>query len=93
MPGVKGLTLTRRPGESITIKTEEDEEILVTVASRTGNHIRLVVDASPDVKIWRTEIMERMEAERLYDEHNRREAARKQRIAESQRLKEDPLYA
>lgn len=89
---MKGLTLTRRPGESVTLKTECGGEIVITISGRSGNHVRLAFEAPPEVKIWRTEIMERMEAERLYDEHNRREAARKQRIAESQRLKEDPLY-
>lgn len=59
------LLLTRRIGESVMI----GDGIEVRVMSVQGNQVRLGIDAPQDVKILRSELLERMkkEGERVED--------------------------
>lgn len=52
------LSLTRRPGDSLTI----GEDIVVTVLSITGNQVRLSVDAPGSVPIVRQELLQGLAA-------------------------------
>lgn len=54
------LILTRRMGESFVI----GNEITVTVVALAGNQVRLGVSAPKDVKVFRQEIYERVQAEK-----------------------------
>ena len=53
------LLLTRKIGESIII----DGGIKITVADIQGNQIRIGIDAPKEVKVYREEIFEKMQAE------------------------------
>lgn len=57
------LILTRRPSESVTMRTANNEEIVVTVLGIKGNQVRLGFDASKSVTINREEIQRRIDAE------------------------------
>ncbi len=54
------LLLTRTIGETIII----DGGIKVTVIDIQGTHIKLGIDAPKEVKVYREEIYERMQAEK-----------------------------
>lgn len=55
------LILVRRPGESVTI----GDNIIVTVLHGTrGGNIRLGFTAPRDTPVWRTELAERIKAEK-----------------------------
>jgi carbon storage regulator len=47
------LVLARRPGESITI----GEDIVVTVVSAAGGHVKLGITAPQHVRVMRAEIL------------------------------------
>lgn len=49
------LGLSRKPGESIRI----GDHITVTIARVFGNRVRVLIDAPHDVRILRTEIIDR----------------------------------
>jgi carbon storage regulator len=53
------LLLTRTIGETIII----DGDVKITVSDIQGNHIKLAIDAPKEVKVYREEIYERMQAE------------------------------
>lgn len=61
MSKVKGLVLSRRVDESISIVTASGERIVVHVGKIKGNKVSLVTDADPSVKILRTELVEKPE--------------------------------
>lgn len=54
------LVLTRRPGESILLtNTVTGDEITVRVVSILGQHAKIGIDASRDVKVLREELVQR----------------------------------
>jgi carbon storage regulator len=55
------LILTRKPGEAIVI----GDNIKVTFVEIKGNQIRLGIDAPRDVKVYRQEIFDQIQAENL----------------------------
>ena len=57
------LLLTRTIGETIII----DGGIEITVSDIQGNHIKLAIDAPKEVKVYREEVHERMQAEAKHD--------------------------
>jgi carbon storage regulator len=52
------LILTRRPGESIIIKTPAGEQITVTVLGVKGNQVQIGTAAPADIAIVREELLE-----------------------------------
>lgn len=52
------LILSRYPGQSITI----NDDIIITITGRTGNQIRVGIDAPKDVAVHREEIYQRIKA-------------------------------
>lgn len=52
---VKGLVLTRRLGDIVSIETPEGEVLLVQVIAFRGNEVRLCFQAPDSVKIHRYE--------------------------------------
>lgn len=68
------LVLTRRHGEAITV----GDDILITIVSVEGQHVRVGVKAPRSVPIYRSEVQERIKLE------NRRAAQATQ--ADVQRL-------
>ena len=52
---IRGLSLTRRPGEQITIYTT-DGPITVQIGETRGHNTRIKIDAPPTVKIFRSEL-------------------------------------
>ncbi|MCL1485164.1 carbon storage regulator (plasmid) [Marinobacter sp. M3C] len=59
------LILTRRPGETLVMKTESGELINVTVLGVKASQVRIGVDAPKTVAVNREEIHIKKEAERL----------------------------
>ena len=57
------LLLTRKIGESIII----DGGIKITIADIQSNQIRIGIDAPKEVKVYREEIVKRMQAEAKHD--------------------------
>ena len=57
------LLLTRTIGETIII----NDDIKITVSDIQGNHIKLAIEAPKEVKVFREEIHERMQAEAKRD--------------------------
>ena len=57
------LILTRKVGEAIIL----DDDIKITVSDIQGNHIKLAIDAPKEVKVYREEIVKRMQAEAKRD--------------------------
>ena len=53
------LLLTRNIGETIII----DGDVRITVMEVSGNQIRIGIDAPKNIKVYRNEIFERMQAE------------------------------
>ena len=53
------LQLTRRPNESIII----DGSITVTVVEINGNQVRIGIEAPKEVKIFREELLEKIQSE------------------------------
>ena len=53
------LLLTRNIGETIII----DGDVRITVMKVSGNQIRIGIDAPKNIKVYRNEIFERMQAE------------------------------
>ena len=53
------LLLTRNADESIII----DGSIKITVLEISGSHVKIGIDAPKEVKVYREEIYERMQAE------------------------------
>ena len=51
--------LTREIGEAIIL----DDDIKITIMDIQGNHARIGIDAPKEVKVYREEIYERMQAE------------------------------
>ena len=56
---MKGLKLTRRPGESIQV----GPDIRVTVVSVRGRHVTIATEAPEDVRILRGELYEEEQRE------------------------------
>jgi len=52
---IRGLSLTRKPGEQITIYTT-DGPITVQIGETRGHNTRIKIDAPPTVKIFRSEL-------------------------------------
>jgi len=59
------LILTRRPGETLVMKTESGELINVTVLGVKANQVRIGVDAPQSVSVDREEIYLKKQAERV----------------------------
>jgi carbon storage regulator len=59
------LILTRRPGETLVMKTESGELINVTVLGVKANQVRIGVEAPKTVAVNREEIHIKKEAERV----------------------------
>jgi carbon storage regulator len=59
------LILTRRPGETLVMKTESGELINVTVLGVKASQVRIGVDAPKTVAVNREEIHLKKEAERV----------------------------
>ena len=59
------LILTRRTGESIRI----GDDVIVTPLGTRGNQVRLGIAAPHDVGVFRSEIYEKVIAERLQKDH------------------------
>ncbi|MEN8761308.1 MAG: carbon storage regulator [Thiogranum sp.] len=57
------LILTRRPGETLIIKTSDGEPIEVTVLNVKGNQVRIGTDAPDGIPIVRQELLEKLPAE------------------------------
>jgi len=57
------LILTRRPGESIIIKTPAGEQITVRVLEVKGKQVRIGTDAPDDIAIVREELLDKLPAE------------------------------
>lgn len=55
------LVLTRREGESLMI----GENIVVTVTSIRGNQVRFGVDAPPEIEVYREEVYQRIQDEKI----------------------------
>ena len=53
------LILTRKIGEAIIL----DGGITITVSDIQGNHVKIGIDAPKEVKVYREEIVKRMQAE------------------------------
>lgn len=53
------LVLTRNRMEQLMI----GENIILTVLGVKGNQVRIGIDAPPEIRIWRSEIYERMQEE------------------------------
>jgi len=53
------LVLSRKINERILI----GHDIVVTVVKLDRNQVRIGIEAPPDVKIWREEVLERQQAE------------------------------
>lgn len=56
------LIITRREGEKLYIN---GKEIKITILHSTDGKVKLGIEASPDVPIFREELYERIEAEKL----------------------------
>ena len=54
--------LTREIGETIIL----DDDIKITLMDIQGNHARIGIDAPKEVKVYREEIYERMQAENTW---------------------------
>ena len=52
---IRGLSLTRKPGEQITIYTT-DGPITVQIGETRGHNTRIKIDAPPSIKIYRSEL-------------------------------------
>lgn len=52
------LILTRKPGESLII----GDDITINILGVQGNQVRIGIDAPKEVKIMRTELLEREKA-------------------------------
>ena len=52
---IRGLSLTRRPGEQITIYTT-DGPVIVQIGETRGHNTRIKIDAPSTVKIYRSEL-------------------------------------
>jgi carbon storage regulator len=48
--------LTRKLGEQIAI----GDDVVITVAEVKGRYVKLGIEAPPDVKVWRMELLDRM---------------------------------
>jgi len=70
------LILTRRPGESIIIKTPAGEQITVRVLEVKGKQVRIGTDAPDDIAIVREELLDKLPAEswRLTKAHKKASA-------------------
>ena len=53
------LLLTRKLGENIRI----GDDVKITIVEVKGNHVKLGIDAPPNVKVHREEIYERIQQE------------------------------
>ena len=53
------LLLTRKLGENIRI----GDDVKITIVEVKGNHVKLGIDAPPNVKVHREEIYERIQEE------------------------------
>ena len=53
------LDLARKVGETIII----DDDIKITVMDIQGNHIKLGIDASKEMKVYRKEVYDRIQSE------------------------------
>jgi carbon storage regulator len=53
------LLLTRKLGENIRI----GDDVKITIVEVKGNHVKLGIDAPPNIKVHREEIYERIQAE------------------------------
>lgn len=60
----RGLVLTRKLGESIII----NGNIKVTLLSTTGNQVKFLIKAPPEIIVDREEIHERRERDRVKNE-------------------------
>lgn len=59
-----GLTLSRRTGEEVIIRTPDGQEIVVTVVDLQRGRMRLQIEAPPDVVILRGETIQEREDRR-----------------------------
>jgi carbon storage regulator len=57
--GIEMLILTRRIGEKLIV----GGNVTVTVLSIRGNQIRMGIDAPPEIKVYREEIYQKIQAE------------------------------
>ncbi len=57
------LTLTRKPGEKIVIRTESGEKVELFVSEIRRNQVRIKIDAPRTVTVMRLEIAKRIAAE------------------------------
>lgn len=62
MDNMNGLVLSRRAGESFQIKTPQGFLITVTVTEQRGSQVKLNINADSSVKIMRSELLSRREA-------------------------------
>lgn len=60
------LILTRRPGETIVVKTPSGEIVEFTVVGTNGPQARLAIDAPKHTSIDRREIYERKQREKAH---------------------------
>jgi carbon storage regulator len=60
------LILTRRPGETIVVKTPSGEIVEFTVVGTSGPQVRLAIDAPKHTSIDRREIYERKQREKAH---------------------------
>lgn len=51
-----GLVLSRRVGETITLRDDRGVEVHIRLTEAEGRAARLLIDAPPSVRIWRAEI-------------------------------------
>jgi len=54
------LMITRKPGEGLTIKTS-DGDIHIDLDIRSGKQIKLSIDAPDSVKVWRDELLQKLQ--------------------------------
>ncbi|WP_290705325.1 carbon storage regulator [Amphritea sp.] len=52
------LVLTRKPSESITLFTADDEPITITVANVNGQQVKLSFEAPDNIDILRNELLD-----------------------------------
>ena len=51
------LALMRRPGESIVIYDSLGKEITIIFVGKSKNQISILIDAPPEIKIYREELL------------------------------------